>query len=128
MQRHRLRGRHHSGFRESWEAVKDRYGRSEGWRRGWESNPDRLLITCNLLIPRNGRKAENDQIATLRYMAGTRARPRHQQSPTPRNVRLGLPDANLHSPAHRVRTREPIRSCTCLIASFTTLLLRTPAR
>ena len=51
MQRLRLRGRHHSGPRENWEAVKDRYRRSEGWRRGpappelgewrrgWESNP-----------------------------------------------------------------------------------------
>jgi hypothetical protein len=32
MQRPRLRGRLHSGPRENWEAVKDRYGRIAGWR------------------------------------------------------------------------------------------------
>jgi hypothetical protein len=39
MRRLGIPSRQHSGRRENWEAVKDRYGRSEGWRRGWESNP-----------------------------------------------------------------------------------------
>ena len=42
------------------------------WRRGWDSNPDRLLIIRNLLILQKGRNAENGQNATSRYTAGTR--------------------------------------------------------
>jgi len=43
------------------------------WRRGWDSNPVRLLIIRNLLISRKGRNVKIGQHATLRYTAGTRA-------------------------------------------------------
>jgi len=44
------------------------------WRRGWDSDSILWLNPRKLLIPRNGRTAKNDQIAEVRYTAGTRSR------------------------------------------------------
>jgi len=49
-------------------------GRQDIWRRGWDSDSILWLNPRKLLIPRNGRTAKNDQIAEVRYTAGTRSR------------------------------------------------------
>jgi len=38
-----------------------------GWRRGWDSNPERILITGKLLISHDGKTVENGRSGTTPY-------------------------------------------------------------
>jgi len=44
----------------------------ECWRRGWDSNPERLLETRNLLISRSDQNAGTACTAGVRYKKGTK--------------------------------------------------------
>ena len=59
----------------------------ECWRRGWDSNPERLLETRNLLISRSDQNAGTACAAGVRYKKGTKREHSKRQNRNDGDVR-----------------------------------------